>query len=284
MKSLLALAGVVLAAASGPAVSQSLGLDTVGVTSSEPEQVQANPVLGRDVAMGGAFGGARVACAACHQLDGLADPSGAFPQLAGQNGWYLYSSLRNFAEGARTSDIMGPVARELDDPQMQAVSRFYAGRPLSKTFPHLGLDQAVVDKGATLASSGLPAQGVPGCTSCHGDNANPAGPLYPALAGQPAVYLRDQLIRFKAGQRQGDPMRVMETIAGKLSDQQIDDAAAYYASLQPIPPALANDSAAGLSGEPARQAVVSTHLGATKDPVPGKPDEVVPDGAMSGQR
>ena len=65
------------------------------------------------------------------------------------------------------------------------------------------------------------------CGVCHGPDGNSANPLWPKLAGQHAAYLVKQLKDFKSGTRK-DP--VMAPMASPLSDQDMENLAAYYAS------------------------------------------------------
>ena len=67
------------------------------------------------------------------------------------------------------------------------------------------------------------------CAACHGAAGISAIPMYPNLAGQKEVYLVKQLKDFKAGKRK-DP--VMGAMAMPLSDEDIANLAAYYASLK----------------------------------------------------
>jgi cytochrome c553 len=82
--------------------------------------------------------------------------------------------------------------------------------------------------GEEIARRGVPADGIPACISCH----EPAGaryPHYPALRGQTADYLAQQLRLFRAGSRGGTAYaHIMATIARRLSDEQIDAVAAYF--------------------------------------------------------
>jgi cytochrome c553 len=73
------------------------------------------------------------------------------------------------------------------------------------------------------------------CVACHGENGISVQPNAPNLAGQPAVYVADQLRQFRSGKR---PSEVMAVIAKPLSDQDIDDLAAWYESIrvQATPP------------------------------------------------
>ncbi|WP_461482417.1 c-type cytochrome [Porticoccus sp.] len=66
------------------------------------------------------------------------------------------------------------------------------------------------------------------CAACHGASGISASDMWPNLAGQKAGYLAKQLKAFRDGTRT-DP--VMSSMAKTLSDQDIDDLAAYYASL-----------------------------------------------------
>jgi cytochrome c553 len=68
------------------------------------------------------------------------------------------------------------------------------------------------------------------CAACHGPNGNSANPLWPSLAGQNAAYLAGQLKHFKANARINSN-GVMTGLAAPLSDQDIQDLAAYF-SLQ----------------------------------------------------
>lgn len=68
------------------------------------------------------------------------------------------------------------------------------------------------------------------CVACHGANGISLVPLYPNLAGQKEMYLAKQLKAFRDGQR-NDPS--MKPFVAALSDQDIANLAAYYASLDP---------------------------------------------------
>ncbi|WP_448549511.1 c-type cytochrome [Thalassotalea fusca] len=67
------------------------------------------------------------------------------------------------------------------------------------------------------------------CAACHGAEGVSAVPMYPNLAGQKEAYIAKQLKDFKAGTRK-DP--VMSAMAMPLSDEDIANLSAYYASLK----------------------------------------------------
>ncbi|PSJ45145.1 cytochrome C [Zobellella endophytica] len=66
------------------------------------------------------------------------------------------------------------------------------------------------------------------CAACHGAEGISAMDIYPNLAGQKAAYTAKQLKAFRDGER-NDP--IMAPMAKPLSDQDIEDLAAYFASL-----------------------------------------------------
>ncbi|WP_394168314.1 c-type cytochrome [Saccharospirillum alexandrii] len=69
------------------------------------------------------------------------------------------------------------------------------------------------------------------CAACHGANGISAVPIYPNLAGQKEAYLVNVLAAYKSKERQGANAAVMWGIAAPLSEQDIANLAAYYASL-----------------------------------------------------
>ena len=75
------------------------------------------------------------------------------------------------------------------------------------------------------------------CTACHGPAGNSVNPLWPNIAGQGAPYLLAQLQAFKAGTR-SEPL--MTSQAMLLSDQDMADLAAYFASFPSAAQAVAN--------------------------------------------
>lgn len=74
------------------------------------------------------------------------------------------------------------------------------------------------------------------CAVCHGPMGLATLPDAPNLAGQPAMYLAAQLKAYRGGARQHE---VMSLMAKPLSDTDIEDLAAWYASLkvrvEPVP-------------------------------------------------
>jgi cytochrome c553 len=66
------------------------------------------------------------------------------------------------------------------------------------------------------------------CQACHGVDGNgTSDPQYPRLAGQYGDYIARALHEYKTGDRKNP---IMAGMAAPLSDQDIDDVAAYFAS------------------------------------------------------
>ncbi|OOG49533.1 c-type cytochrome [Rhodanobacter sp. C01] len=70
------------------------------------------------------------------------------------------------------------------------------------------------------------------CGACHGLDGNSSDAQYPKLAGQSEQYIVRQLTDFKAGTRQNPIMLGMAT---PLSEQDMHDIGAYFASKTPLP-------------------------------------------------
>jgi cytochrome c553 len=73
------------------------------------------------------------------------------------------------------------------------------------------------------------------CAVCHGPAGLSTLPNAPHLAGQPALYLEEQLKNYRSGRRRHEQMNV---VAKPLSDAEIADLAAWFASIriQATPP------------------------------------------------
>lgn len=87
--------------------------------------------------------------------------------------------------------------------------------------------------GSTLAA-GDPAAGktkAAACAGCHGVDGKALLPEYPNLAAQHESYIAKQLREYQSGDRQN---AIMAGMAAALSEQDIEDIAAYYASLPAV--------------------------------------------------
>ena len=159
-------------------------------------------------------------CFSCHGPNGNS-PSPEYPILAGQSWRYLYIQLRDFKEGRRKDPMMSPLAESLTRDDMIALGNFFAAqKPLPLGFK---ADGARVEAGRKISDAVL-------CPMCHlggfvGQNE------IPRVAGQYPQYVKKQLQDFKAKRRTNDAGN-MTSVAGTLSDDDIENLAQYIANLE----------------------------------------------------
>jgi cytochrome c553 len=129
-------------------------------------------------------------CAGCHG-DNSATLQPIIPILSGQHFYYLYVQLKDFKSGLRKNEIMGPIASQLEKPQMKLLAKYFS----EQDWPDLGYraDSAAEMRGETAAGAGQ-------CVQCHlggyeGDS------RIPRLAGQHPEYLLSTMTDFKYKKR-----------------------------------------------------------------------------------
>ncbi len=160
-------------------------------------------------------------CAICHGPIGISRADS--PNLAGQYASVIYKELLDFRSGARTNAVMSPFAVNLTDQEIADLAAYYAYLPRLPAYhptPQLPRPRIVI--------YGAPMRGIAPCGSCHGSLDNKAGS--PWLEGQSEVYLKAQLHAFASSERRNDISQQMRNIARAMTPQEIDEAAAYYAS------------------------------------------------------
>jgi cytochrome c553 len=197
---------------------------------------------GRVVAMSGGAGGAANACFSCHGLDGAGDGVST-PRLAGLEAGYLLKQMNDYASDLRPDPVMTPISKALDDKARQAVAAYYAG-----LVPQAGQPSAA--PAPALWSRGDARRGLTPCAACHGVRGEGVGVGQPALAGQPAAYVRDQIERWRHAKRRNDPRSVMADVARRVTPDETAAIAAWL-ERQPASPSPATDAA---SEAAARQA------------------------------
>ncbi|WP_194478103.1 cytochrome c [Bradyrhizobium sp. CCBAU 53338] len=163
-------------------------------------------------------------CAICHGPTGISRADS--PNLAGQYASVIYKELLDFRAGARTNAIMSPFAVNLSDQDIADLAGYYAYLPRLPAFHPM--EQLPKPR---VVIYGAPVRGIAPCGSCHGSLDNKVGS--PWLEGQSEAYLKAQLQAFASGQRTNDISQQMRNIARAMTPQEIDGAAAYYASQPP---------------------------------------------------
>jgi len=171
-------------------------------------------------------------CARCHGLHGEGRGVGAFPKLAGQRLEYMTNAMHAFAEGRRLSGIMAPVALGVPEEARHAALRYYASLPVSAAASAQPAPSR--ERGQAIALNGVAEQDVPVCATCHMSAANGA---YPTLSGQYPEYLAQQLRLLRQRQRGGSEfVSLMHGFVDRLTEQQVEDVAAYFASAAAVQP------------------------------------------------
>lgn len=82
----------------------------------------------------------------------------------------------------------------------------------------------------TFAQVSKPPAIVAVCSPCHGADGMTGDVEKPNLAGQKSIYLRQQILAFRAGTRRHPDMKKQ---ARALTDREIDQLVIYYSTLMP---------------------------------------------------
>ena len=155
-------------------------------------------------------------CTGCHGIPGYnnAYPTYKVPKIGGQNYAYLMSAMKAYKNGERDHATMENHAISLNDKDIEDISAYFASLPLSPQ------DNSNAGEGHEKAKV---------CEACHGVTGKSVDPTFPNLAGQHASYLAQALGDYRSGARTNP---VMAGMAANLSNQDIKDLAAWFASQQ----------------------------------------------------
>jgi len=162
-------------------------------------------------------------CTGCHGVNGNSlNP--IWPSLAGQGAGYIVQQLKAFKSKKRNNAIMWPFANSLSEDDMWSIALFYSKQPVNVK------PVQETDKSAEkLYRGGDYTRKIPACMACHGPGGNGNAPAkYPSLKGQHAAYTASQLKAYRDGTRQH---LMMQNIAQKLSDEDIEKVSEYVSSL-----------------------------------------------------
>ena len=88
---------------------------------------------------------------------------------------------------------------------------------------------ALVGTAQADVAAGKSTYAARGCIGCHGASGVSVVTTYPSLKGRDAEFIRKNLGGFRSGARQ---QPVMNAMAAGLSDEDIENLAAYIESLQ----------------------------------------------------
>ncbi len=197
--------------------------DPTAVANVTPRKVMPVAAITEEVIAGKAKA---ATCAACHGADGNS-PVAIYPKLAGQSVGYIVKQLQEFKAGTRKDPVMAPMAAALSEQDMLEIASYFAAQKVAVA------DLAGSDVGQKLYFGGHVKRKITACIACHGADGkgmNKAG--FPTIAGQNEAYLKAQLLKFKNGERNNDYNTMMQSVAAKLSAEDIDELAKYMASMK----------------------------------------------------
>jgi cytochrome c553 len=124
--------------------------------------------------------------------------------------------------------IMIGFAMGLSDEDIADVSAFFASQV------QVVADVADVPAaGEKLYKGGDAARGITACVACHGPEGKGAAAAgFPVVGGQHANYIKIQLTQFRDGVRHNDLNGMMQDVAKKLSDADIEALSKYISSIK----------------------------------------------------
>jgi cytochrome c553 len=93
----------------------------------------------------------------------------------------------------------------------------------------LWVGMMTMDRTASAADAKLGKAKSQPCSVCHGATGMSTLPDAPNLAGQPEIYLSNQLRSYRSGERRHE---VMSLVAKALSDDDIANLAAWFSSIR----------------------------------------------------
>ena len=190
-----------------------------GVIISNSAQPAGNPEAGATKA---------TVCAACHGASGNST-NPEWPSLAGLGADYIAEQLKNFKDGKRANPVMMPMAASLSPDDMADIGAYF------NSLPNTGLeaDPSFWQAGEKLYRGGDAGRQIPACMACHGPTGRGNDPAkFPALRGQQSAYVVKQLNDYASGTRNTGPNGVMQTVAKRLTPDDIRNLASYIQGIR----------------------------------------------------
>ena len=169
-----------------------------------------------------------IVCQACHGANGNST-NPEWPSLAGLGADYIADQLKNFKDGKRNNPVMMPNAMTLSPDDMADLGAYFDS--LKNT--GLEADPSYWQAGEKLYRGGDAARAIPACMACHGPTGAGNEPgKFPALRGQQSVYVVKQLNDYASGARGTGPNGIMQTIAKRLSPEDMRNLASYLQGIR----------------------------------------------------
>jgi len=220
-----------------------------GMASAEAAAGAPNAANGQKIFTEGK--GEAQPCQTCHGDKALGNDAMGAPRLANIGYGYVVKQLTNLAEDKRTPTGVGAVmpgfAKALSEQDRRDVSAYVNSLNATPELSDLkelkagGQQVGEAYKGAEIAQHGITNK-IPACSSCHEYNGRGVDPVFPRIGQQKYVYLTNQLHNWRANAadvaggvvaRTNDPAGMMRAVAKKLTDEDINNVAAYLSQASP---------------------------------------------------
>lgn len=196
----------------------------------------------------------RLFCASCHGPAGVS-PTLNWPHLAGQKANYTAKMLLDYQSGlrreGRRAELMHDIAVMLTPQDIADVAAFYAAQPAPReahtprpgsqswegVAAYIGPQRMASEQPSSaiparqLVRMGDPKRLITPCASCHGVSGQGGPREAPALAGQNPLYFVRTMLVYQTGQRANDSLKGMQVFAHRLTREEMESLAAYYADL-----------------------------------------------------
>ena len=158
---------------------------------------------------------AAASCSGCHGATGVSAIPGT-PSLASLSKEYLVIATKAYRTQERQDPLMAGMVAALSDEDIDALAEYYAAQPLESTSTAASGD---ISAGQAASAS---------CAGCHGADGNSSNPAAnPSLSAQDAAYLVKAIKAYKDNTRSN---AIMPGMVAALSDKDIEDISAFYAS------------------------------------------------------
>jgi sulfide dehydrogenase cytochrome subunit len=158
-------------------------------------------------------------CAGCHGTNG-ASAGDAMPIVGGFDKRFLEEVLMQYKTGERDSTIMGRIMRGYSDLEIKAIASHMADQQWVSS--NENINKFSIKQAAKIHKSQ--------CEVCHEESGRFQDDEVPRIAGQWSEYTRNMLYHFHDIGSPASQPRKMRTRVQKLSQEELDALAKFYAA------------------------------------------------------
>ena len=199
-------------------------------------------MIGVAQAVGNAQSGEQksAACTACHGQGGKTPVLPNAPKLAGQHASYITEQLNAFKRSVDENFAKDNKGETRSDPTMAAMTLSLTPESIadlaiyfaSQSVTHEAITATERDNAQTLYRGGNQKTGVAACIACHGPHGTGnAAAKFPSISGQSVNYVTKALKDFRGNTRQSSHNGMMNGVAARMTDTEIDAIAKYVSAL-----------------------------------------------------